>query len=90
MVYHVYPRAFSDLIAQFMKKNVPGYADLQAADDRWKDYFNELRKRVRKQRLVSLVKHQKNTTMYSFVFRFAGLLEEASAEGRHGGQPGLP
>ncbi len=58
MVYHVYPRLFSDFIAQFMKKNVPGYASLQAADDRWKDYFNELRKRVKKQRTVLLGKHQ--------------------------------
>ena len=60
MLYHVYPRVFSDFIAQFMKKNVPGYKDLQAADDRWKDYFNELRKRVRKQRMVKPRKHRKS------------------------------
>ena len=52
MLYHVYPRLLSDFVAQFMKKNVPGYHTLQAADDRWKDYFNELRKRVKKQRTV--------------------------------------
>ncbi len=60
MLYHVYPRLLSDFVAQFMKKNVPGYGSLQAADDRWKDYFNELRKRVKKQRTVSLGEAQLN------------------------------
>ncbi len=50
--FHVYPRAFSDFVAQFMFKHVPGFLNLQQADDRWNSYFLEARKRLKKQRTV--------------------------------------
>ena len=52
--FHVYPRVFSDFVAKFMFKHVPGFLNLQAADDRWNSYFNEARTRLKKQRTVSV------------------------------------
>ncbi len=43
--YVVYPDTFNDFIADYMHKNVSGFASYEEANDKWTSYFNDARKK---------------------------------------------
>ncbi len=43
--YVVFPDTFNDFIADYMHKNVAGFASYEEANDKWTSYFNDSRKK---------------------------------------------
>ena len=48
----MYPPIFLEFLTKYMVANVAGVPDLETAEDKLKNYFNDTRKRAKRDQLV--------------------------------------
>ncbi len=49
----MYPSVFLEYLTKYMVANVAGVADLETAEDKLKNYFNDTRKRAKREQMVN-------------------------------------
>ncbi len=52
--YWVYPQGFTEFLVRHMVAHVSGVPDRETAEDKLRGYFNETRKRAKREQMVML------------------------------------